>query len=101
MISRDMHQDRYNSLRAEAFIHFKEMKLGGKNPTNEYVESKVLIALAEPSREKLFSEFVFNFFEARKQQLISTRRTLETIMQGYMSEMKHRPYTAERSQEVY
>ena len=96
LISRDMISDRYNQAKAEAFIHFKELKLSGKNPTNDYVLAKVERALEEVTQQKLFADFIVSFFEARKQQLVSTRRTLESIMQGHISENRNRAYTAER-----
>jgi len=96
LISRDLIVDRYNQAKAEAFIHFKELKISGKNPTNDYVLSKVERALEEVNQQRLFADYIVSFFEARKQQLVSTRRTLESIMQGYISESRGSKYFAER-----
>ena len=74
--------------RAKKFTTIKGSKTASKAFSNEYTNAKVDVDLAEQYNMLMFAGYIVEFWESKRQHLISVRKILEAMFYGVGSEMR-------------
>lgn len=89
-LARDTVKREVNDTHAKRFIRLKAKKPGARALSNEHVNFQIESELTDEYNQLMFSEYTVSFWDNRRQQLISTRKILESILYGIGGEMRMR-----------
>jgi len=86
-LTRDAIEREVKSLKSSKFVDIKKSSKG-KAPSNDMTNMQVEASIVDHLDQLMISEYIVTFWDNKRQALISTRKTLESMLFALTGEMK-------------